>query len=95
MNPKLIICGGISVGVIILIVIILATSFAKVAVNEYALTYSSWSKTVSNNVYPPGIHFIGPFQSFSPYPSTFETFEFSNLNGADRRPLRSRTRDGL
>lgn len=95
MNPKLLICGGVSIVVVILIIIILATSFSKVAVNEYALAYSSWSKSVSKDVYPPGIHFIGPFQSFITYPSTFETFEFSKLNGADRGPLRSRTKDGL
>ena len=95
MNPKLLICGGVSIVVVILIIIILATSFAKVAVNEYALAYSSWSKSVSTNIYPPGIHFIGPFQSFITYPSTFETFEFSRLSGADRTPLRSRTKDGL
>ena len=47
MNPKLLLCGGITGGVIILLVIILATSFSKVSVNEYALAYSSWSKSVS------------------------------------------------
>ena len=71
MNPKLLLCGGITGGVIILLVIILATSFSKVSVNEYALAYSSWSKSVSEEAYPPGLHFIGPFQSFITYPSTF------------------------
>ena len=33
MNPKLILCGGITAGVIILLIIILATSFSKVSVN--------------------------------------------------------------
>lgn len=58
------------------------------------LDYSSIAKTVANDIYGPGIHFLGIGHYFIAYPSTFLTLDFSK-GGATSGSIRSRTRDGL
>ncbi len=75
-------------------VILVSTSLHSLSYTEQGLDYSSISKTVANEIYGPGIHFLGVGHSFITYPSTFLTLDFSK-GGATSGSIRSRTKDGL
>ena len=63
--------------------------------NEYGLDYSGITKTIDKNIFSAGIHFLGVAHSFIKFPSTVQTYEFSNSYEADGPAIRSRTQDGL
>jgi len=45
--------------------------------------------------YTGGFHFLGVGHSFIKYPKTVLNLDYSNHEGADYPPLKSRTNDGL
>ena len=45
-------------------------SFSSLPVNTYGLDYSPITKTINENVYTSGYHFIGFMHKFISYPST-------------------------
>ncbi|EGR27141.1 SPFH domain band 7 family protein [Ichthyophthirius multifiliis] len=87
-----VICLGIS---IITLFTLLLSSFNSLEVNEYGLDYSSISKSIGKKPYSAGIHFLGVGHSFIKFPKTVLNLEYSNHQGADYGPIRSRTSDGL
>lgn len=86
--------GCLGVGVVALIVLIF-TSFRTLEVNEIGLDYSGITKTIDKEVFTSGIHLLGVGHSFIKYPTTVQTYEFSNSRGSDGPSVRSRTKDGL
>jgi hypothetical protein len=62
---------------------------------EYGLDYAWISKTINPVAFENGLHFLGLVHSFIKFPKTVQTIEFSNETSADRRPIESRTSDGL
>jgi hypothetical protein len=86
--------GCLVVGVISILVLVF-TSFRSLEVNEIGLNYSGITKTVDNELYTSGIHFLGVGHSFIKYPTTAQTYEFSKAKGSHAPQVRSRTKDGL
>ena len=70
-------------------------SFSSLPVNTYGLDYSPITKTINENVYTSGYHFIGFMHKFISYPSTMQTFEFSKSETKNREPIEGRYSDGL
>ncbi|MCQ2819670.1 MAG: hypothetical protein MJ252_20590 [archaeon] len=62
---------------------------------QYGLDYSWISKTVDNKTYDSGLRFLGFIHSYIQFPKTVQTIEFSNDTMANRKPIESRTSDGL
>jgi hypothetical protein len=81
--------GSITLGILLIL------SFSSIEVNEIALDYSGFSKSVGKDVYTPGIHFLGVTHSFIKYPSTVLTIDFSSEREANAPSVKSRTSDGL
>lgn len=86
--------GCLGVGVVALIVLIF-TSFRTLEVNEVGLDYSGITKTIDKQIFTSGIHLLGVGHSFIKYPTTVQTYEYSNAKGSDGPRVRSRTKDGL
>ncbi|KAL4493157.1 hypothetical protein ABPG72_003242 [Tetrahymena utriculariae] len=89
------ICGACCIISTVTLVIMIFSSFASLEVNEYGLDYSYISKSIGKKAYPGGIHFLGVGHSFIKYPKTVLNLDYSNHEGADYPPLKSRTSDGL
>lgn len=70
-------------------------SLASLDATEYGLDYSTITKTIDQNVYSSGYHYLGFAHSFIKFPSTVQTMEFSTEHSANRPPILSRTEDGL
>ena len=93
------------------LLILISSSFNSLEANEYGLDYSSLSKSVKtykskhtfstskNKIgkkpYTSGIHFLGIGHRFIKFPKTVLNLEYSNHEGADFGPIKSRTSDGL
>jgi hypothetical protein len=73
----------------------LALSFKSLGVNTYGLDYDAINKVISKDVKTSGVHFVGFMHSFIVYPSTYQTFDFSDNTGASRGAVEARTKDGL
>lgn len=71
------------------------SSFSSLEINEYGLDYSYISKKIGKVPYTGGFHFLGVGHSFIKYPKTVLNLDYSNHEGADYPPLKSRTNDGL
>ncbi len=91
---KELICGSLSVGVIVLLLFI-NVSLDKLEYNTVGLNYSSYFKSVENATYEAGYHFIGLGHDFIPYELTVQTMEFSKTRQATLPPITCRTKDGL
>ena len=58
-----IVCSVISLTVLVTLILV-ACSLSVLSYNEVGLNYSNWFKTIENNTYNHGIHFIGLGHSF-------------------------------
>ncbi len=81
--------------VVVLIIAYIVLSFASLEYNEYGLDYSSIWKTVDEQPYTGGIHFLGFQHSFIKFPKSVQTIEFSSSKSANSGIMKSRTSDGL
>jgi len=84
-----------SVSVLIVVVVLIATSFSSLEYTELGLNYSFLGSSVENKGYGSGLYCLGPFHSFVKFPSTVQTIQFSDDHDSAGPPLRSRTNDGL
>ena len=77
----------------IVVVVILATTFKTQKETEICLKYDTVSRVVDPNPDTlPGTKALGPFTDLICYPKTVQKFEFSASSGAS---LRTRTKEGL
>ena len=95
MNTKTLVLLGLGGGIVLVIVILVAMSYASLEYTESGLDYASISKTIEKKPYKGGIHFLGLGHSFIKFPNTIQTVEFSDEDTADQGMLSSRTLDGL
>ena len=78
---------------LIMVVVILATTFKTQKETEICLKYDTVSRVVDPNPDTlPGTKALGPFTDLICYPKTVQKFEFSASSGAS---LRTRTKEGL
>ena len=88
-------------GVVVLIVcivsgfIMLGLSFKSVEYNQYALKQNVFTKQIDDVVYEEGLHFIGFWNQFIVFPSTYITVEFTPASWADDIPISVQTKNGL
>lgn len=90
---KCICCSICLIAVMALLLIIM--SFSSLPVNTYGLDYSAISKQINDKVFTSGFHYIGPMHKFIEYPSTMQTFDFSDSGSSNRGPIEARSKDGL
>ena len=95
MERKTILILAIAGGIVLVIVVLLALSFASLEYTEYGLDYSSISKSVEKAPYTGGIYLLGLGHSFIKFPKTIQTIEFSEQKGSNKGLIQSRTSDGL
>ena len=93
-NSFVIICSIISLTALITVILI-ACSLSVLSYNEVGLNYSNWFKTIEEDTYSHGIHFIGLGHSFIKYDIKVSTLEFSNAPDATLPMIKCRTSDGL
>lgn len=86
---------GLAGGGFLVVLILISVSFASLEYTEYGLDYASIAMSISPQPYTGGLYFLGLGHSFIKFPKTIQTIEYSNDNGADLGPIRSRTSDGL
>lgn len=79
--------------IVVMIAFYLVSSFSSLELNEYGLDYSGIWKSVDNQTYTSGIHFLGFQHSFIVFPKSAQTIDFTD-NG-DSGIIDSRTSDGL
>jgi hypothetical protein len=72
-----------------------AMSIKSLGVNTYGLDYAAITKTINQEVYSSGFHFIGFMHQFIEYPATYQTLDFSESSGAARGSIDARSKDGL
>jgi regulator of protease activity HflC (stomatin/prohibitin superfamily) len=89
------ICAGICGISFVTGAVLLICGFSSLEATEYGLDYSWISKTISPEVKENGLYFIGIGHSFIHFPKNLQTIEFSNDRTAVRKPIESRTSDGL
>jgi hypothetical protein len=94
-DPKKAICCCCSVTSGLALGILAFFSYASLDATEYGLDYSGITKTIDNQIYTSGYHFLGFGHSFVKFPSTVQSLEYSSSNNANRPPIKSRTEDGL
>lgn len=81
------------VGIPLLLVLL---SMDAVEQNEYGLVFNWVTKTLDEDVYHGGTHFIGFWNRFIVFPATVQTIEFSDRPGLATAPmLHTRTKEGL
>ena len=86
-NPKVLTCCGCSALTLILAGVYVIFSFSSLDATEYGLDYNSITKSIDQNVFTSGYHFLGFAHSFIKFPSTVQTMEFSNERTANRPPI--------
>mmetsp|Transcript_32959 Transcript_32959/g.50417 ORF Transcript_32959/g.50417 Transcript_32959/m.50417 type:complete len:181 (+) Transcript_32959:6-548(+) len=86
-------CGVCTISVIVVVFLVL--SFSSIPVNTYGLDYSPITKTMNSQIYTSGFHYLGFMHKFIEYPSTMQTFEFSDASSANRGLISARSKDGL
>eukprot|EP00449_Zooxanthella_nutricula_P025974 CAMPEP_0198538934 /NCGR_PEP_ID=MMETSP1462-20131121/48137_1 /TAXON_ID=1333877 /ORGANISM="Brandtodinium nutriculum, Strain RCC3387" /LENGTH=308 /DNA_ID=CAMNT_0044268969 /DNA_START=60 /DNA_END=982 /DNA_ORIENTATION=+ len=85
--------GPCAVGVCLVAVALLVSSFSTLAPTEMALRYNFVLSTVSPSVeITPGLKFTGPFVRFIRYPRTIQTLSYDS---SSKDLLDGRTKDGL
>jgi len=89
------ICIGICGVSFITGTVLLILGFSSLEATEFGLDYSWLSKTINPQVKENGLYFIGIGHSFIKFPKNLQTVEFSNDRTATRKPIESRTLDGL
>ena len=94
-DPKTAICCCCSITTLVAVGVLAFFSYASLDAMEYGLDYSGITKTIDDQPYASGYHFIGFGHSFIKFPSTVQSMEFSTERTANRPPLVSRTEDGL
>jgi hypothetical protein len=94
-DPKQAVCCCCFVTALIAIGVFVFFSYSSLDANEYGLDYARIAKTLDQQVYYPGYHFLGFAHKFIVYPSSQQTIDFSTDTSADRPPIESRTDDGL
>lgn len=81
--PKLLCAVGCGVCALLVILIVILISVGTVEPIEYGIKYNSITKTVNTDeVYPGGWYFIGPFDSFFTFPSTLVNIDFTDYKDA-------------
>jgi len=70
-------------------------SLGAVEQNEYGLVFNWVTKSIRPTVHHGGIHMIGFWNQFVPFPATVQTIEFSGETPAHHDPLHTRTKEGL
>ena len=94
-NPAACIVCCCTMTVLVALGVGLFFSFSSLDAYEYGLDYSAITKTINQEVYPSGYHYLGFGHSFIRYPSTVQSMEFSRASTTSRGPIQSRTDDGL
>ena len=87
-------CCSLCVGIIGFIVF-LSAAISTLEVNTYGLDYSNIGKTINENVFKSGIHFLGFGHSFIRYPSQMQTLDLGDGAKANRGMIEARSLDGL
>jgi len=89
-------CGCLTFCLAILsLIIFLSGAISTLEVNTYGLDYSNIGKTINENVYKSGIHFLGFGHSFIRYPSQMQTLDLGDGAKANRGMIEARSLDGL
>ena len=70
-------------------------SYGSVGYNEYALKQNNITGDIQPEVYEEGLYFIGFWNSFMKFPSTYITVEFTPSYDADDIPISVQTKNGL
>jgi len=83
------------IGVIITGLSLFGTSFKTIDYNEYGLKQNQITKHIDTDVYEEGLHFIGFWNDFIRFPSTYITVEFTPSSRADDIPISVQTKNGL
>lgn len=88
MSRKLI-CAIVCIICWLLVALIIAlVSIGTVEPIEYGIVYNAITKSVdTDNVYPGGWYFIGPVMSFVTFPATLVNIDFTDFEGAQRKPI--------
>lgn len=92
--------GRITAVILIVAVVItgfflLGFSFKQVDWNEYGLKQNSITKHIESDVFEEGLHFVGFWNDFIIFPSTYVTVEFTPHPAADDIPISVQTKNGL
>jgi len=87
-------CCTLCVGILTFI-IFLAGAISTLEVNTYGLDYSNIGKTINENVFKSGIHFLGFGHNFIRYPSQMQTLDLGDGAKANRGMIEARSLDGL
>lgn len=86
----------ISIGLLIISGILLTGfSFKQVNFNQYGLKQNIFTKEIDTMVYTEGLHFVGFWNEFIIFPSTYITIEFTPSWKADDIPISVQTKNGL
>ena len=80
---------------VIVVVTFVILSFSSLPVNTYGLDYSPITKQINENIFMSGYHYLGFMHKFIEYPTTMQTFDFSDSASANRGPIEARSKDGL
>eukprot|EP00397_Hematodinium_sp_SG-2012_P035565 GEMP01038271.1.p1 GENE.GEMP01038271.1~~GEMP01038271.1.p1 ORF type:complete len:312 (+),score=39.68 GEMP01038271.1:223-1158(+) len=76
--------------------LIFILSWSVLEYTELGLDYNAITRSINEDPYGPGRHFLGFGHSFIKFPSTVQNVQFSAQGTRpDSQPLRSRTSDGL
>lgn len=92
--------GRISLVITLSITIIVGSilgglSFKQVGVNAYGLKRNLITNEVDPTVYSSGLHFVGFWNEFIVFPSTWTTVEFTPADTANDIPISVQTKNGL
>ncbi len=74
---------------------ILGFSFESVDFNEYALKQNAITRKIEPTIYTEGLYFIGIFNNFITFPSTYVSIEFTPHPLAEDIPISVQTKNGL
>ena len=81
--------------VLIAAIVVAIMSFSQLPINTYGLDYSPIYKEINPIVMTAGFHYIGFMHKFIVYPTTMQTFMFSDDHGSNRGAIEARSNDGL
>lgn len=89
-------CGVCGASTVLVIVILIISSFSNLEPTEVGLRYKGAACSIDKTeIFQGGRHFLGPSQSFFIFPKTTQIIKFSRDAGSDDTYLQARTSDGL
>jgi len=72
-----------------------AMSFKQIDYNRYGLQQNVFTKQIDDEVYSAGLHFVGFWNEFIIFPSTYITIDFTPNPQASDIPISVQTKNGL